>query len=242
MRHAAVLLALASFACATPAHAGGFHWSPGAVTGDGKKVTQQRELPPFRALRMEGSLDVEVKVGPAQSVAVVIDGNLQPGIETRVERDTLVVSTLHDMNYQGEGKVRVTVPELRGVALSGSGDAQLEGTKGGDFNVSISGSGDVRWSGQAAALGVDVNGSGDVELSGSADLLQIAISGSGGVDADQLTAHDAKVSVAGSGDVELRLGGGWLDAAVSGSGEVQWDGPGQVRSASVAGSGEITHR
>jgi hypothetical protein len=212
----------------------------GGTRGDGNKVTQSRAVGPFAAIRNEGALDVQVDVGPAPSVAVTIDQNLQPLVETAVSGDTLVIR-VKDASWSGEASVKVTVPALAGYSVKGSGDATIQGAKGGDLSLSVSGSGDVRWSGAAARLDVAIDGSGDVALSGSADALHVAINGSGGVKAKALVARSADVGVNGSGDVELALSGGSLKARVNGSGDVEWRGTASTVDAVAHGSGAIKH-
>lgn len=240
MAHAVLAPALAALALLL-APSGAQAWTRGGgTTGDGKKVTQPREVGAFSRVRLEGALDARVTVGPARAVSVTIDQNLQPLVETRVEGDTLVVSA-RELSWQGDGRVDISVPALRGFAIRGSGDAAIEGGEG-DLSLSISGSGDLGWRGRAGALEAAVSGSGDMRLSGTAASVEIAVAGSGDVLARDLEAGRADVSVAGSGDVEVRLAGGPLRASVAGSGDVVWYGEGRVEQASAAGSGEIVHR
>jgi hypothetical protein len=242
MRHMRHLAAAAALCLATgPAAASAHGWWGDSTSGDGKKVTQPRAVGEFKAVRLEGALDVRLKVGAPTSVAVTIDGNLQPLVETRLDGDTLVVSTKGSMSYHGEGRVELATPSLRAFAIQGSGDAVIEGGQG-DLALTVSGSGDLTWRGAAGALHVEIEGSGDVKLAGTADEARVQVSGSGDVHAKDLTARSASVEVAGSGDVELTLAGGTLKASVAGSGDVHWYGTAQVERASVAGSGEIAHR
>jgi hypothetical protein len=239
MRH---LAAVASLGLAlAPLTASAHGWWGSGTSGDGKKVTQQRTTGEFKAVRLEGSLDVRVKVGAPTAVAVTIDENLQALVETRLDGDTLVVSTTGSMSYQGAGRVELATPTLRAFTIQGSGDAVIEGGQG-DLELSVEGSGDLSWRGAAGKLSADVAGSGDVALAGSADLAILEVAGSGDIKARELTARSAEVGVAGSGDVEITLAGGTLVARVAGSGDVGWYGTAQVERASVAGSGEIVHR
>lgn len=233
----AVALVLAA---AAPRSASARGWG-GSVTGDGHKVTQSRAAPAFQAVRLEGSLDVQVQVGPPTAVSVTIDENLHPLVETTVQGDTLVIRTRDSMSYRGEGRVTVSTPTLRALTIEGSGDAIVEGGQG-DLALAVSGSGDISWRGAAGRLSVEIEGSGDVRLAGTADHAALSVAGSGDVKARDLTARGAKVEVAGSGDVEVTLGGGTLEASVAGSGDVRWYGSAQVERARVAGSGEIVHR
>jgi hypothetical protein len=233
----AILATIAAWAA--PATALAWGWG-NATRGDGKKVTQPRQVGEFTKVRLEGSLDATVTVGPARAVSVTIDQNLQPLVETRVDGDTLVV-TAREISYEGAGRVEIAVPALRAFAIRGSGDARIEGGQG-DLALSISGSGDLTWRGEAGRLSAAISGSGDMRLSGTAAGVEISVAGSGDVKAADLQAGSADVSVAGSGDVEVRLTGGALRASVAGSGDVVWYGEGRVERAATAGSGEIVHR
>jgi len=241
MRRVAVLApCLAALALTVlPASARAWGWGEG-TRGDGKKVTRPRQVGEFSRVRLEGSLDARVTVGPARAVSVTIDQNLQPLVETRVDGDTLVVNA-REISYQGDGRIDIAVPTLHGFAIRGSGDARIEGGKG-DLSLAISGSGDIDWRGAAGRLEAAVSGSGDMRLAGTATSVEISVAGSGDVEAGDLEAGSADVSVAGSGDVEVRLGGGALRASVAGSGNVTWRGEGRVERATTAGSGEIVHR
>ncbi|GAO04492.1 head GIN domain-containing protein [Anaeromyxobacter sp. PSR-1] len=213
--------------------------SAAAVDGDGHVVHQRREVPAFQAIQLAGSLDLEVKVGPAQSVVVVADENLQPEIVTEVRGGTLTIRNERDLRSYRGPRVEVTVPALERLALAGSGSASVDGARG-DQVLSMSGSGHLRWTGTAGKLRVELTGSGSAELDGRADRLDAAVKGSGEILGRRLAAHDAAVQIAGSGDAEVTLSGGTLRAAVSGSGDVRWWGEGRVEQAAVAGSGRIT--
>ena len=104
--------------------------------------------------------------------------------------------------------VKVTVPRLDGVALSGSGSICAQGL-------------------DAEQLQVALSGSGDVELAGRARRLDIHMSGSGDTDATALAASDVAVDISGSGDADL-VAHETLDVAISGSGDVRYAGDPKV--------------
>lgn len=238
MRRYALVAAATTALAFIPAAAQAWCW--GGTHGDGKKVTEARQVGAFTAVRVDGAMDAAIKVGGAQSVSVTIDQNLQPLVTTEVRDGTLVISTV-DANWEGKGVVEITVPALRAVNIRGSGDVTVEGGQG-DLKLGIQGSGDLRWNGAAARLEASISGSGDMRLSGTAEQTRISVAGSGDVKAGDLTSKAAEVSVAGSGDVEVTLDGGTFKARVAGSGDVVWHGKAMVEQASVSGSGDIVWR
>lgn len=212
------------------------------IQGNGQKVTEQRTVPAFERIELRGAIDANVKVGPAQSVAITIDSNLMPHVRTRVDGGTLVIDTDESLSWRGDARATITVPRLRGLGTSGSGDATIEGGSGDDLELASSGSGDIRWRGEAKAMRVSTSGSADVSLAGRADSVDVSTSGSGDVKGDDFTTRDATVRTSGSGDVALRMDGGTLRARTSGSGDVIYSGSATLAEARTSGSGEIRQR
>lgn len=234
---ASLLAAAALLPLAARAH------DSGTVEGDGNKVTQPRQATGFLRVELRGPLDVRVTEGPAPSVSVTIDQNLQPLVTTEVRGDTLVVDAQRSLRYRGTGQVEVTVPELRALAIEGSGDARVKAAAAPrDVALRISGSGDVGWSGQAGKLVVRIHGSGDVTLEGQAAELDAAVDGSGDVGARGLRARSARLTVNGSGDLSATLDGGELRAELNGSGDIVWYGQATVKEVQANGSGAVSHR
>lgn len=237
MRLAAALVAPALLAL--PGAALAHSWF--GTAGDGKVVTQKREVPAFDRVRLEGSADVKVRVGEGPSVAVTVDSNLQELVETDVKSGTLVVGSRKSMRATKGPIIEIAVPELRRFDLAGSGDVSIEGGKG-ELVLRIEGSGDLAWHGEASELRAEIRGSGDVRLEGRAEKLGAEVEGSGDIDASGLAATSAVAKVRGSGDVDLRIEGGALDATVEGSGDIRWRGKASVERSRVAGSGGISKR
>jgi hypothetical protein len=231
MRPAATALALL---LAVPAAARAHQ----TIEGDGKPITQRRDLPAFDAVELEGATDVAVRVGGERAVSVTVDGNLQPHVLTEVRNGTLVIRTEDDLHPHAKAKVEVAMPSLRKFAISGSGDVVIEGGSGA-LELAIEGSGDLRWKGEATELRSSTEGSGDVRLEGRADRLKVSVEGSGDVDAGRLVAKDVAASVEGSGNVLVNVNGGSLTAAVAGSGDIHWRGEAKVESVTVSGSGRV---
>ena len=210
------------------------------VAGDGHKVTRARPFTAATVIRLEGAIALEVELGAPPALTVTIDENLQPRVETRLDGDTLIIST-RSMHLEGAATVRITTPALRRLELEGSGDVSVRNGSG-DFTVSLDGSGDVDWRGTAGALVVELAGSGDVTLAGKAAALRIRLAGSGDVDAGGLAAHDADAEIDGSGGVTLQVDGGALRAAIAGSGDIRWSGSATSAQSSVTGSGRVVRR
>lgn len=189
------------------------------VQGSGNVKAEMRELGRFTGIDLEGAADVNVTIGEQQSVLVETDDNILPIIETTLDGDRLVISSKDNFRSSKGVKVRITVARLEAARISGSGSITATGVKSGKFEAAVSGSGDLRISGEAESLNAVVTGSGDI-------------------DTTKLEAADATVTVTGSGDVKISASKS-ISASVTGSGDVRYTGkPSQVQK-SVTGSGTI---
>ncbi len=189
------------------------------IEGSGTMASETREVEAFTGIDFRGAGELHVEVGKPQSVAVAIDDNLLQIIRTEVRNGKLVIDNTEPYRSNVGLTVTIGVEKLESVALSGSADARISGIDGGDFAVSVS-------------------GSGDVEASGRSDDLEINITGSGDVDLSELAAKDATVNIAGSGDVRVHATD-TLQVSIAGSGDVKYRGSPKV-SRSIAGSGNVS--
>ena len=216
-----------------------------AIPGNGQLTTTTRQVTGFTRVRLDGGLDADVREGPAFSCQVTADENLQGYVTAEVHGQTLVIGTRQgSLGFSRGSKAVVTLPKLRGLTTSGSGDATVEvGSAGAPLSLTSSGSGALDLTaGAAGDLDVNLSGSGDATLRGAAGHLAISTSGSGDVDGGHLVAQGADVATSGSGDVHLHLEGGRSSFHTSGSGDVSWTGHTQIEDVSVSGSGSVTHR
>jgi hypothetical protein len=192
---------------------------PGAVRGSGHLITQSRELAEFRRISNDGSVDLDISVGPEQSVAVVADDNIAPRVETQVRDGELFVSERGSYWGLHSLKVKIVVPQLDALNLEGSGDAEVKGVTGSSIDLSTHGSGDITASGRVDKVSLSGYGSGDAYL-------------------EKLDADDAVVKLRGSGDAHVNASR-TLDVEIFGSGDVHYRGSPRVNS-TVKGSGDVT--
>jgi hypothetical protein len=167
-------------------------------------------------------------------------------------RFRVVMPELRDLQVKGSGKAFVreyTEPdgqdEPTEISVDGSGDVRLFAFEGPLLRLNVRGSGDLK----AAELNVDsikalVSGSGDMyirELTG--DHAEFVITGSGDLRVTRGGfVSDIEVSVIGSGDAGLEdLGADVAEVNVIGSGSVTLGEVKKTLSASVLGSGDISH-
>lgn len=192
----------------------------GQIAGAGDVVTQQRAVAPFERVAVNGSTDVDVRVGGAQSVAVEAQPNIAELIDTTVHDGRLVVSSHESFTTHRRVMVHVTVPNLAALAIHGSADVTIDAARGPSLDLSTYGSGDIAASGDVERLHYDSSGSGNARLV-------------------RLRAREATVRIRGSGDARLHVTE-TLDVEISGSGDVTYIGAPRVLRQVVHGSGSVS--
>jgi len=200
-------------------------FSSDGVQGDGVLARDQRTVGTVAGLEANGSVLVDVRVGPAASLVVEADSNLlslvRTDVRTDVRGDTLVVEMARGYRSSNPVRVTYTVPRLAEVRHSGSGQLSVQGLNGGALRVVQSGSGSTLLTGRVADL--DVTGSG-----------------SGSVDASTLRSAGANLSMNGSGRINVgEVRGDHASATLTGSGQLRAGGSVRSLTARSTGSGHL---
>ena len=211
------------------------------VNGSRTIISEEREVPVFNQISLKGSGKVILTRGENQNVRVNTDDNIMPHIQTEVKNGKLLIS--HERNNLRPTvlKFHITVANLEGVSISGSGDINGNDEFNSDsFYADIAGSGDIAIKVSADRLESNISGSGSIHLSGSANSYDTTITGSGDVDAFELRARDSSVVITGSGNCRISVSD-TLRAKITGSGDVLYKGQPQI-SQSITGSGKVKDR
>jgi hypothetical protein len=204
---------------------------------------QVRSVSGFNSIGNAGSFAVHVKINRTESLKIDgADAGTLAKIETIVTNGNLDIrwkrgSEPH--NYNGRIDVYVTAKSLSGLSNAGSGSMEVDGTlKGGNVDVTLSGSGSISTAVDAGKLGITISGSGSVKLKGKAGTTEITISGSGKLSADGLSTDVAEVQISGSGDTYITVNK-TISGNIVGSGSVRYSGAGTISSVRTVGSGRI---
>jgi hypothetical protein len=207
---------------------------------------EDRNVSPFSeiALHVPGKLYLEQ--GNTQSVKIEAKSSTMEEIITEV-KDRKLTIRFKSKNYffktfnPGNIEIHITVPEVDGLSVSGSGDIIAEDEiETRILDLAISGSGDILLDDlKAERVKAAISGSGDIIIrdGGEATDFSVSISGSGDVKAGDFEAKDVVVRVAGSGNCSITANRS-LKARIAGSGSVYYNGNPNIDS-SVAGSGKV---
>lgn len=211
------------------------------VRGEGPVVSQDRNVGSFNSIHTHGSFNVTITDASGSSVKVDAQQNLQEYVIVETEGNELHIRNKKgvDIRADKEIEIHVSVSELKGIYLSGSGNIkstnELKGSS--SFEARSSGSGNIDLELQTSDLKTSIAGSGNIHLKGKTNEFEGRIAGSGNIKARDLQADNTSVNISGSGSAEV-VANTKLDSRIAGSGDIKYWGNGAV-SSKVMGSGSI---
>ena len=188
--------------------------------GSGKVVSQTRKVTGFTKVELSGSGELTIEKTGMESLTISAEDNLLPQLTSEVSGDTLTLGTKPNTTVVPTKPITysLTVKDLNGIAVSGSGSVRVS-------NLTTN------------SLTTQISGSGTISASGTVNDQAVDISGSGRYQAEQLTSKTAKVQISGSGHASV-LATDLLDVKISGSGTLTYGGNPQITQ-EISGSGKL---
>jgi len=213
----------------------------------GPTVSRNYQVGAFDQIEVAGPYNVQVRTGANPSVSAKGSEKMIEHMVVEVRNGKLEIHSERQKgwfnkgwNFHGKVDLVVTVPQLRGASIAGSGDIKVDQIKGDSFDGEVAGSGGL----DVATLDVQtlklaIAGSGGTKVgSGRAQNAKFDIAGSGDIDAKGVQAQTADVSIAGSGSIAANASG-TADVSIMGSGDVLLTGGAKCKISKV-GSGNVT--
>jgi hypothetical protein len=198
----------------------------GWVVGSGDVQTENRDVPSFTAIDLEGSGDVTIRQSAFQGVSVEADENVLPLVKTEVVDGVLHLGFVRGAHVTHLTRLSFSVaaPRVDGITISGSGNARTAtSVRTDDMRLEIRGSGNIDCDTRASTLNAAIGGSGGITVRGRVDQVSVTIDGSGSVRAHELKSSDASVRVNGSGDAMI-YATDTVNISIAGSGSVLYGG------------------
>jgi hypothetical protein len=216
-------------------------FATGFISGQSKET---RDVGGFTKVSFGVAGELFIKIGPEYHLTIEGSKRALDEIETVVSGDRLVIKKENwrfSFNDDDRVTINLSMPEIEGLGVSGSGKAQImDKIEADHLNLSVSGSGKlITEELNADELDCGISGSGDIIMNsgGSVDKGDISISGSGSFSGEGVEIDHLNVSISGSGNCHCRAGDS-LEAHVSGSGNITYIGNPKVN-ARVSGSGHV---
>lgn len=204
--------------------------------------TEKRQVSGFSEVSFAVSGEALITLGKDYRVELEGDRDYVNEIITEVVGDELRIR--RDKWFDSGNRkviVRITMPAIDGISVSGSGSVRVnDPLRGDELDVAISGSGKAFIHDVALGeVGCAISGSGSLNVAGNGTIkkLEISISGSGDYQGEATAINVLEARISGSGSCDCRVTEK-LNASISGSGSVLYSGNPKI-DAAVSGSGKV---
>lgn len=198
--------------------AGCHHGMLGGVSGSGNRQKQKRDVASFSSISTSGEFEIDIVCQQPVGLEVEGDDNILALVGTEVSNNVLHIKNLRSYSVSDPIKLRISVPNLEGIAVNGAGKIEVSGMKNEKFEI-------------------DANGAPTITVSGETKLVDIDINGAGKVDTHKLLASKAIVDSKGVSSVDVRAAD-QLDVTVNGPSHVSYEGD-PVVNKKVNGPGSV---
>jgi hypothetical protein len=191
------------------------------VAGSGKRVMEKRDVTPFTAISTEGAFTIEVTCQKNLSLEVEGDDNVLPLVRAEVSGNVLRIKNTQSYSVDDPVKIKISVPNLEAVSVSGAGQIDIKGMNNEKFEI-------------------DSDGAPSITVTGDTKLVDIKTNGAGRIDTHKLHALRAVVESNGVSKVDLDVAD-QLDVTVSGPSSITYRGD-PVVNKTVNGPGKVERR
>ena len=209
------------------------------VKGNGKVVTEIRDISSFHSLSIGGACDIILTQGNRPSLKVETDANLQDLVETEVINGVLSVTNKEKFSHSTKLILHLIVKDLTSINVGGAANISSTNTLTSDqLEISIGGAANLDLTVEGDRFKAAIAGAGTAKLCGSVAQASFDIRGSGDIKAYCLKAEYVEVDVKGMGSAKVHASKR-LEVDISGMGSVSYQGAPEV-SKSISGMGSLS--
>ncbi len=227
--------------------------------------TKQFNVSGFNGIHIKFAMEIEILQSDTFSVSVSGSDTQLNNINVAQEGETLTIS--YNLNLMSifaapfsRIHARITLPELRGLSISGSARATVRGFNSpNEFDLFVSGAsrldfsetsvGDMKWDlsgasridGEIKAAGdVDfrISGASRIDIKGSARDIAVDATGASHMDLDGFAVRNAKFRLSGASHCTINLNGK-LDAILDGASRLEYGGQPSLGEVRVTGASTL---
>jgi hypothetical protein len=215
---------------------------PDSISGDGHVVTQTRDVPEFTAIKVSAGIDVYLTQGEPQRVEVEADENLQEWIRTDVSGGMLNIHTDKTIRLAKTKKVNIVCKSLKEIDISSAGDVTgLSKFTTDKLNIDMSSAGNLKFEVEAEEVSITISSAGDANLMGVTNYLKADLSSAGDLNAYDLQAKNADVSVSSAGNARVNV---TEEASFrsSSAGNISYKGEPHIREINTSSAGSVNKK
>ncbi len=191
------------------------------IKGSGKRAVVKREITPFTGIVTEGAFAIEVTCQKDLSLEIEGDENILSLVKTEVGNNVLRLTNSGNYSVSEPVRIRITVPNLESLSVSGAGDIDIKGMNNEKFEI-------------------DADGAPKIHVAGNTKVVDIKSNGAGQIDTHSLRALRGLVESNGVSKIQVDVAD-QLDVTVSGPSSVTYQGDPKVNK-TINGPGSVERR
>ncbi len=212
------------------------------ITGDGKVVSQTRDVPEFTGVKVGSGIDVFLTQGDNQRVEVEADENLQEWIRTEVKGSVLHIYTDKNIRLAKAKRVNINCKMLDRIDISSAGDVTaVNRFKADKLDIDMSSAGDLNLEVEANEISISISSAGNAVLKGKTDTLKADLSSAGDLNAYDLEAKYGEISVSSAGSARVFV----TDEASfhsSSAGDIDYKGEPRMKEIHTSSAGSVNKK
>jgi hypothetical protein len=212
------------------------------VVGSGQTVTTEQDLSGFSKVEASSAFRVNITRSDKYSVEITVDEKVKPYLDVAVKGDTLHIGLKPGTALTGASgplDAVVTMPALKGLALSGACNATIGGFKSQDrLDTELSGASKLNGEIEAGDIRMELSGASQTTLSGKGKKLDLEASGASQANLADLALADAAVNLSGASKATVNVSGN-LSVDASGASSLQYTGDPTLGPVKTSGASSV---
>jgi hypothetical protein len=211
-----------------------------AIQGMGEIVSKEHTVSGFHEIELKKIGIAEISLGTEYKVEVSDYENLVDLVNITVDNDRLIIGYRDTSVKNSRLNIKVTMPALSTVVLSGTGCIDILSEFDNLNELSLTGNGNIILHSAFSSddLYVNLEGDGQILAAGNAASLTVDLTGSGAVNLSEMTSQNADCLVGGSGTINVHVVSS-LKALITGTGNIVYYGNPTVEK-NITGTGAVT--
>lgn len=190
------------------------------ITASAEEITEERDVATFSKIVVEGGVDISIRAGAAQSVAVTTEASHMERVETVVRDGVLTIDLKGRRWRDADVEIEIAMARFEGLEIDGAADAVISDIDSEAVEIEISGAGDVSMNGACTTATFEVNGAGDIDAEAfECAHVDLTINGAG--DAEVFASETVTARINGVGDIEVYGNPKSVDRRIAGLGDFE---------------------